>query len=35
MKLITLFDEENYNQRSGIVRKVVVAIIIKDAKLLL
>lgn len=35
MKLITLFDEKNYNQRSGIVRKVVVAIIIKDGKVAL
>ncbi|MCI6716956.1 MAG: hypothetical protein SOZ32_00535 [Bacilli bacterium] len=35
MKLITLFDEKNYNQRSGIVSKVVVAIIIKDGKVAL
>lgn len=32
MKLITLFDDKNYNQRSGIVREAVRAIIVKDGK---
>ena len=32
MKLIALFDEKNYKQRSGIVREAVRAIIIKDGK---
>ena len=35
MKLIALFDEKNYKQRSGIVREAVRAIIIKDGKVAL
>ena len=35
MKLISLFDEKNYKQRSGIVREAVRAIIIKDGKVAL
>ena len=35
MRLITLFDEKNYKQRSGIVREAVRAIIIKDGKVAL
>ena len=35
MKVIALFDEKNYKQRSGIVREAVRAIIIKDGKVAL
>ena len=35
MKLIALFDEKNYKQRSGIVREAVRAIIVKDGKVAL
>ena len=35
MKLIALFDEKNYKQRSGIVRKAVRAIIVKNSKVAL
>ena len=35
MKLIALFDEKNYKQRSGIVRESVRAIIVKDGKVAL
>ena len=35
MKLIALYDEKNYKQRSGIVREAVRAIIIKDGKVAL
>ena len=35
MRLITLFDEKNYKQRSGIVREAVRAIIIKNDKVAL
>ncbi len=35
MKLITLFDDKNYKQRSGIVREAVRAIIVKDGKVAL
>ena len=35
MKLIALFDEKNYKQRSGIVREAVRTIIVKDGKVAL
>ena len=35
MKLIALFDEKNYKQRTGIVREAVRAIIVKDGKVAL
>ena len=35
MKLIALFDEKNYKQRSGIVREAVRAIIVKNSKVAL
>ena len=35
MKLIALFDEKNYKQRSGIVCEVVRSIIVKDGKVAL
>lgn len=35
MKLIELFDEKNYKQRSGIVREAVRSIIVKNNKVAL
>ena len=35
MKLIALFDEKNYKQRSGIVREAVRAVIVKNNKVAL